>query len=90
MLHGLASNGWEELAGADAALSKWGQTSGVADLLFGDASRDLDRLTRGKEENVMIDRAVAGFFAAVDDSLLDRSCAKCIEWLVRRFRYVAL
>lgn len=86
MLHGLGSNGWEELSNIDPSIAKWGQESGVASILFGDGSRDLDRLTKDKEENARIDNGISDFFLILGDNLLERSAAKCIEWLVRRFR----
>ena len=85
-LQALASNGWEELMQLDATFTKWNNATGAGDLLFGDSSRELDRLMKTKEENEEIDRAIADFLRLSGGSLLDRSTGKCLEWLVRRFR----
>ncbi|MCO5589750.1 hypothetical protein L7F22_043719 [Adiantum nelumboides] len=85
-LHGLALNGWDELSADDASFSKWNDATGAADLLFGDSSKDLDRLTKTKEENTEIDNAITELLYLIGDRLLDRSAGKCIEWLIRRFR----
>ncbi|PWN33765.1 uncharacterized protein FA14DRAFT_161451 [Meira miltonrushii] len=85
-LHGLALNGWDELSAEDASFNKWNDATGAADLLFGDDSKDLDRLTKTKEENAGIDDAISDLLYLIGDRLLDRSAGKCIEWLIRRFR----
>lgn len=84
-VHGLGTNGWEELCLNDANLDRWASTE-QGMLLFGPSSKDLDRTMATKEENQQIDAAVSEFFARVGGSLLERSTSKCIEWLVRRFR----
>lgn len=85
-LQALGEIGWEELSQSDNTFSKWDQVTGAGDLLFGESSRELDRLMKSKVENEEIDRAISEFFSLSGGNLLDRSTGKCIEWLVRRFK----
>ena len=85
-LQSLGANGWEEVRQLDNTFSKWDQATSAGELLFGESSRGLDRLMKGKEENEELDRAISAFFQLAGGNLLDRSTGKCIEWLVRRFR----
>lgn len=84
-VHALGTNGWEELCTQDSSLARWDG----GELLFGEGSRDLDRVQLGKEENARIDEAVREFLRRVGGVLLGKSAAKCLEWLVRRFRIQA-
>ena len=84
-VHALGVNGWSALCAQDAALARWEG----GEMLFGETSKELDRVTRGKEENEQIDRLVAAWLAKVGAVLLGKPAAKCLEWLVRRFRWVA-
>lgn len=81
-VHALGTSGWAELAAQDAALNKWQG----AERLFGEASRETDRLTLDAAENKDIDVAVREFLHRVAPLLLSKAAAKCLEWLVRRFR----
>ena len=81
-VHALGVSGWEQLVESDAALAQWRG----AELLFGDDSVRTDRLTLPASANREIDAAVAEFLYLVGPMLRSRSVAKCLEWLVRRFR----
>jgi U3 small nucleolar RNA-associated protein 10 len=85
-LQALGANGWQELLQLDTVFSKWDQITSAGELLFGDASRSVDRLMKTKDENEELDRAISQFMQLVGGNLLDRSTGKCLEWLVRRFR----
>ncbi|WFD19216.1 snoRNA-binding rRNA-processing protein utp10 [Malassezia caprae] len=81
-VHALGQTGWEQLMDEDAVLAQWPH----GDLLFGEQSVHTDRATLPKSANAEIDTAVAEFLYLVGPRLLSRSAAKCLEWLVRRFR----
>ncbi|KAJ9477870.1 U3 small nucleolar RNA-associated protein 10 [Pseudozyma hubeiensis] len=81
-VHALGASGWTELSAEDASLQRWSQSS----LLFGDESRDMDRLMLPKEDNEAIDEAVDEFLHLASPFLLSKGASKCLEWLVRRFR----
>ncbi|PWN24696.1 hypothetical protein BDZ90DRAFT_234655 [Jaminaea rosea] len=78
----LGQSGWTDLCLHDAALEK----SLAAQRLFSPSSKTTDRTMLSKEDNASIDAAVQDFFDRVGAVLLGKSAAKCIEWLVRRFR----
>lgn len=81
-IYSLGETGWSELCIEDASLERW---SG-ADRLFGIEARNTDRTMLGKEENAALDATIQDFFDRVGAILLHKSTAKCLEWLVRRFR----
>ncbi|WFD27115.1 snoRNA-binding rRNA-processing protein utp10 [Malassezia nana] len=81
-VHALGQTGWEQLVDEDAVLAQWPH----GDLLFGEQSIHTDRTTLPKAANDDIDAAVSQFLYLVGPQLLSRSVAKCLEWLVRRFR----
>ncbi|SPO40566.1 related to UTP10 - nucleolar protein, component of the small subunit processome [Pseudozyma flocculosa] len=81
-LHALATSGWNELCSQDAAFASWRS----ANLLFGEESRQRDRLMLDQQENNDIDAAVGHFLQLAGPVLLSKAASKCIEWLVRRFR----
>ncbi|WFD29976.1 snoRNA-binding rRNA-processing protein utp10 [Malassezia sp. CBS 17886] len=84
-VHALGVTGWEHLADDDAVLARWRG----GELLFGEKSVHTDRTVLPQAENDAIDAAVREFLWLVGPMLLSRSAAKCIEWLVRRFRIQA-
>ncbi|KAK0549665.1 snoRNA-binding rRNA-processing protein utp10 [Tilletia horrida] len=88
-VHALARNGLEELASHD----RWFQTSewaldvrGGRELLFGETSKSRDRSVLTKDENAQVDQALSQFLTRLAPDITGRSAAKCLEWLVRRFR----
>ncbi len=81
-VHALGASGWTELSAQDATLQKWNNST----LLFGDESRNMDRLMLPKEDNEAIDNAVKEFLYLASPFLLSKGASKCLEWLVRRFR----
>ncbi|CAO1622695.1 unnamed protein product [Sympodiomycopsis kandeliae] len=81
-IYSLGETGWNELCIEDASLEKW---SG-SEILFGIQAKDTDRTQLSKEENAQLNVTIEGFFQRVGAILLHKSTAKCIEWLVRRFR----
>ena len=81
-VHALGVTGWEQLLDEDATLAQWPHGT----LLFGEKSVKTDRTTLPKEENDEIDAAVCELLYLLGPVLLSRSAAKCLEWLVRRFR----
>ncbi|KAE8226414.1 hypothetical protein CF319_g1002 [Tilletia indica] len=91
-VHALARTGLEELAAHDRwfeSSNEWASEDRVTsgrELLFGESSKARDRSVLTKEENARIDDALALFLARVAHVVTGRSAAKCLEWLVRRFR----
>ncbi|CAD6935919.1 unnamed protein product [Tilletia caries] len=91
-VHALARTGLEELAAHDRwfeSSSAWASddvTRSGRELLFGESSKSRDRSVLTKEDNALIDEALALFLARVAHVITGRSAAKCLEWLVRRFR----
>ncbi|EST04888.1 BP28, C-terminal domain protein [Kalmanozyma brasiliensis GHG001] len=81
-VHALGASGWTELSSEDASLQRWSRSS----LLFGDESRNMDRMMLPKEDNDAVDRAVKEFLHLASPFLLSKGASKCLEWLVRRFR----
>ncbi|KAK0528893.1 snoRNA-binding rRNA-processing protein utp10 [Tilletia horrida] len=89
-VHALARTGLEELAAHD----RWFENSEWArdafgpgrELLFGESSKSRDRSVLTKEENAKVDQSLALFLARIAHDITGRSAAKCLEWLVRRFR----
>ncbi|KAL4401209.1 90S preribosome protein [Malassezia pachydermatis] len=81
-VHALGVTGWEQLLDEDATLAQWPHGT----LLFGEKSVKTDRTTLPKEANDEIDVAVCELLYLLGPVLLSRSAAKCLEWLVRRFR----
>lgn len=80
-VHALGVTGWEQLVNDDAALAEWRH----ADLLFGEESVRMDRATLPASENELLDTACDELLYLLGPTLLSRSAAKCLEWLVRRF-----
>lgn len=78
----LGETGWLELCNEDLAFEKWKE----AQSLFGAESKGKDRTMMTKEENRQLDLAIETFFDLSGPILLGKSAAKCLEWLVRRFR----
>ena len=81
-VHALGVTGWEQLTEEDGVLAAWPH----GELLFGDQSVKMDRATLSKQANADIDVAVRELLYLMGPVLLSRSAAKCLEWLVRRFR----
>ena len=81
-VHALGVTGWEQLTEEDGVLAAWPH----GELLFGDQSVKTDRATLSKQANADIDVAVRELLYLMGPVLLSRSAAKCLEWLVRRFR----
>ena len=81
-VHALGVTGWEQLLDEDAVLASWPH----GDLLFGERSIHTDRTTLPKQVNDEIDEAVRELLYLLGPVLLSRSAAKCLEWLIRRFR----
>lgn len=81
-VYSLAETGWTEVCLEDARCEKW---TG-AEVLFGAEAKTTDRTQLSKEENEKIDQHVEQFLRLVGPVLLGKSAAKCLEWLVRRYR----
>ncbi|PKI82871.1 Utp10p [Malassezia vespertilionis] len=81
-VHALGVTGWEQLLDQDPVLADWQ----YGDLLFGDRSIKMDRTTMTKAQNQELDRAARELLYLLGPVLLSRNAAKCLEWLIRRFR----
>lgn len=54
--------------------------------LFGDQLKDFDRTLKTPAENAQISSLLENFLLHLSPYFLTKPAAKCIEWLVRRFR----
>lgn len=73
--------GFEELCHLDSRFSLFSTT------LFSEQSQDEDRTQMTAEENVELDRRIESFLRLVGGCLRLMPAVKCVEWLIRRFRY---
>lgn len=83
-IHHLAQNGWNELSISHPDLN-----DNVLDLgseLFGESSKGIDRTMLNKVENEELDRKIQNWLRFFNGDLLSKPMAKCLEWLVRRYR----
>lgn len=86
-IRGLGLDGLRELAkGLPLGGTPLPQFAQFEASLFGDGARDYDRTLHTKDENAKLDETIALFLKHVSPFFLSKSAAKCLEWLVRRFR----
>jgi len=78
----LAQSGFEELLSLDEGMEEF------EDELFSEASRRNDRMLLNKEENAKLDIVLERCLRRLGRWIGILAGGKCIEWLVRRFRYV--
>lgn len=83
-IHALGSNGLIQLRALDKRFGSFGET------LFSDSSKSVDRTLQSKEANARLDGEIEQFLSLLGPFLLDTPAGKVLEWLVRRFRYVAI
>lgn len=83
-IHSLGLNGFEELKELDSTLADF------EDELFGEGSKQVDRMIISKQENEDLGRVLDQFLRRLGKHVPTRACAKVVEWLVRRFRSVLL
>jgi hypothetical protein len=79
----IALDGFNELCALDPRFAVFEKG------LFSEASKDVDRFVLPKEEVAELDRSLEAFLGLVSGRLLLKPAVKAVEWLVRRFRYVA-
>lgn len=82
-LHALASNAFLQLRQLNPSFRAY------YDALFSDAARSIDRTLLGGDEAKELHRSIAGFLPLLGPWLMEAPSGKVLEWLVRRFRYVA-
>lgn len=83
-IHFLALNAFLQLKSIQPLCRKY-ETA-----LFSDAVKDVDRTLLTKEINEELDQNLKGFLAVLGPWLMEGMVGKILEWLVRRFRYVAM
>lgn len=81
-IHSLAQNGWSSLSLTSTIYSE----SESGSRLFGERSKEEDRMMMSKEENQELDHQIQDWLELVGENLLGKDSAKCLEWLVRRYR----
>lgn len=79
-IHSLGLNGFEELKELDSSLLEF------EDDLFGEGSKQTDRMIISKQENEDLGEVLDRFLRRLGKHVPTRACAKVVEWLVRRFR----
>lgn len=82
-LHALASNAFLQLRQLNPSLRTY------YDTLFSDAARSIDRTLLGGDEAKELNGSIARFLPLLGPWLMEAPSGKVLEWLVRRFRYVA-
>lgn len=82
-LHALASNAFLQLRQLNPSFRTY------YDSLFSDAARSIDRTLLGGDEAKELNGSIARFLPLLGPWLMEAPSGKVLEWLVRRFRYVA-
>ncbi len=82
-LYALCSEGFEELCLLDNRFTVFKRS------IFSMQSKSEDRTQMTKKENGALDKLLEDFLGLVGARLLLKPAIKAVEWLVRRFRYVA-
>lgn len=82
-LHALASNAFLQLRQLNPSFRTY------YDTLFSDAARSIDRTLLGGDEAKELNGSIARFLPLLGPWLMEAPSGKVLEWLVRRFRYVA-
>lgn len=80
----LAQSGFDELLSLDPDMEEFEEE------LFSEAAKRTDRMVLSKEENDNLDRTLGRCLRRLSKWIRLMAGGKCIEWLVRRFRYVVL
>lgn len=83
-LYLICHDGFRELCALDARFRQF------ASSLFSEQSKDEDRLQMTDAENKRLSKVLEAFITLVGPRLLLKPAQKAMEWLVRRFKYVAL
>lgn len=78
----LAQAGFDELVQVDADMEPFEER------LFSESARRTDRMMLSKEENAELDEVLNRCLRRLGKWIGTMAGGKCIEWLVRRFRYV--
>lgn len=76
--------GFRDLCALDHRFTPFSRT------LFSEQSKAEDRTQMTKEENQELDSVLEAFLILVGSRLLLKPAEKALEWLVRRFQYVAI
>ncbi len=79
----LCHEGFVELCQIDARFVQFSST------LFSEQSQDEDRTQMDAAENAELDKKIESFLRLAGSRLRLMPAIKAIEWLIRRFRYVA-
>lgn len=83
-LHSIASNAWDQLSTLDPFFEKY------HDQILGEEAKGTDRSSLTKEENVKLGNVLNKVMRALGRHMLLKPAGVVLEWLVRRFRYVAV
>ena len=79
----ICSEGFRDLCALDSRFLPFSRT------LFSEQSKAEDRTQMSKAENAELNSALEAFLTLVGPRLLLKPAEKAVEWLVRRFRFVA-
>lgn len=79
-VYNVAISGYEELVQLDPGMEQF------EDELFSESSKATDRMLLSKEENAALDVVLESCLIRLGQWISLKAGAKCIEWLVRRFR----
>jgi U3 small nucleolar RNA-associated protein 10 len=82
-LYTLCTEGFQELCLLDNRFATFQRS------IFSAQSKSEDRTQMTRKENEELDRVLEDFLGLVGARLLLKPAIKAVEWLVRRFRYVA-
>lgn len=98
-IHALASNAFAQLCSLSPTFSartiQLGSDGSSLSVdfdqtLFSEAARNMDRTMQSQEGNANFDRTLNAFLSLLGPWLMEAPTSKVLEWLVRRFRSVAI
>jgi U3 small nucleolar RNA-associated protein 10 len=79
-IYNVALSGFEELLELDPGMQEF------EDEVFAESSKGVDRMGLSKDENKKLDEVLERCLRRLSPWLGLKAGAKCLEWLVRRFR----
>lgn len=82
-IYQISYDGFQELCALDSRFTKFQRS------IFSEQSKAEDRLEMTAAQNKELDHILEEFLALVGARLLLTPAVKAVDWLVRRFRYVA-
>lgn len=81
-VHALGQSGFDELVQLDPQMEEFEEE------LFSEAAKRTDRMMLNAEENAKLNETIARALGRLGKWIGTMAGGKCIEWLVRRFRWV--